>query len=545
MRFVDKLLDRYSKLKSDRSNFDNVWQEISDYFIPDQHGITSQKAQADNSRRRQIFSTTGGTSAEILASSLHSGLTNPSIKWFNLGLNETESQTEELDVFFEMSRDVIFSKLNNSGSGFPAQNHEFIFSLVTYGTACMFIEYSQSRDIKFNTVPIQHVYVSEDKYGEVDTIFRKMCLTKRQLLSRFGDRVHENHLKNRENDLDREVEVIHVILPAAEAEVTKNKMFNFASYYIDVENRHIMTVSGYYENPYILTRFSKLPNEIYGRSPAWHALPTVKMLNSINKSLLQGVQLQAAPPLLVADDGVLMPMQAKPNGLIHGGISMDGTERVRPLQVGANPQSIEAIIQMYNQQVRDMFFVDQASLSGANSYRTATEVIQIQQEKFKLLAPYIARLQTEYLTKLLDKVFNILIRDGELGEVPEQLLESEYNVVYTSPMAMLQKSSDVQQFNQFMQIAAPLVQINPSALDFIDFDKAIKKIAQDIGVWASIQKSEEQVISERRQRQEQQQVQQGIMEAQAGSQVGVDLSTIAANMAKTRPERVEITNTKA
>ena len=76
----------------------------------------------------------------------------------------------------------------------------------------------------------------------------------------------------------------------------------------------------------------KASNEIYGRSPAMTALPDVKMLNEMSKTTIKAAQKQVDPPLLVPDDGFLLPVRTVPGGL---NFYRSGTrDRIEPLNIG-------------------------------------------------------------------------------------------------------------------------------------------------------------------------------------------------------------------
>ncbi len=49
----------------------------------------------------------------------------------------------------------------------------------------------------------------------------------------------------------------------------------FASCYIEPDNKHEISQSGFNEFPYVVPRYLKASFEIYGRSPAMTALPDV------------------------------------------------------------------------------------------------------------------------------------------------------------------------------------------------------------------------------------------------------------------------------
>ena len=54
------------------------------------------------------------------------------------------------------------------------------------------------------------------------------------------------------------------------------------------------------------------------------ALPDVKMLNEMSKTTIKAAQKQVDPPLLVPDDGFILPVRTVPGGL---NFYRAGTER--------------------------------------------------------------------------------------------------------------------------------------------------------------------------------------------------------------------------
>ena len=71
-----------------------------------------------------------------------------------------------------------------------------------------------------------------------------------------------------------------------------------------------------------------------GRSPAMVALPDVKMLNLMSKTIIQAAQKQIDPPLLVPDDGFLLPIRTQPGGLNF--FRSGSRDTITPLNTGAN-----------------------------------------------------------------------------------------------------------------------------------------------------------------------------------------------------------------
>ena len=60
-----------------------------------------------------------------------------------------------------------------------------------------------------------------------------------------------------------------------------------------------------------------------------------------------------------------------------------------------------------------------------NSRMTAREVMERTQEKLQQLGPVVERLQDEFLTLILQRVYNIIDRSGGFPPVPEELQDFE------------------------------------------------------------------------------------------------------------------------
>ena len=75
---------------------------------------------------------------------------------------------------------------------------------------------------------------------------------------------------------------------------------------------------------------------------------------------------------------------------------------------------------------------------------TATEVMQRNQEKMRILGPAIARLQQELLQPLIIRVFNIMLRGKRFLQAPDILAGQEIDIEYVSPVALAQKGQELE-----------------------------------------------------------------------------------------------------
>jgi hypothetical protein len=290
-------------------------------------------------------------------------------------------------------------------------------------------------------------------------------------------------------------------------------------------------MSGFKEFPFVVPRYLKASHEIYGRSPAMTALPDVKMLNEMSKTTIKAAQKQVDPPLLVPDDGFILPVRTVPGGL---NFYRSGTrDRIEPLNIGANnPLGLNMEEQRRNS-IRNAFYVNQLMMQQGPQM-TATEVIQRNEEKMRLLGPVLGRLQSELLKPLIDRVFAIMIRKNIFLPAPEFLAGKDIEIEYVSPLAKAQKSSELQSIMRGIEIMGSLANVAP-VFDYINFDKLVKHLLDIVGVPQKVLKPQAQVNSERQQKQQQQeqamQMQQLQQIAQAGGQV--------APLAKALPEEAK------
>ena len=84
--------------------------------------------------------------------------------------------------------------------------------------------------------------------------------------------------------------------------------------------------------------------------------------------------------------------------------------------------------------IRAVFYVNQLQLQQGPQM-TATEVIQRNEEKMRLLGPVLGRLQSELLKPLIDRAFNILLRKNMFTPAPEFLAGKDIEIEYVSPLA--------------------------------------------------------------------------------------------------------------
>ncbi len=517
------ILSRYERLEGQRQNWETHWQEVADYMQPRKADVTKQRARGDK-RMEQVFDSSPIQAVELLAASLHGMLTNPSTPWFTLRFKDEDIDNEdEAKLWLEASTDAMYTAFNRSN--FQQEIFELYHDLITFGTAAMFIEEDDDDIIKFSTRHINEVFIAENDKGRIDTIYRRFNISARAAIQKFGESVSSDvQGKATKNPYD-EVEILHAVYPRSEFNPNKKDKANmpFESVYMEYKNGNELSVGGFKEFPFVVPRYLKASNEIYGRSPAMTALPDVKMLNEMCKTTIKAAQKQVDPPLLVPDDGFLLPVRTVPGGL---NFYRSGTrDRIEPLNIGANNPLGLNMEQQRRDSIRAVFYVNQLMMQQGPQM-TATEVIQRNEEKMRLLGPVLGRLQSELLKPLIDRVFAILLRNNMLPQAPEFLSGRDIEIEYVSPLAKAQKSTELQSIMRAVEILGSLANVAP-VFDYVNFDNLVKHLADIVGVPQKILKSQSQVNAERQQAQQQQQEMQQMQQLQQVAKAGGDIAPLA------------------
>ena len=528
-----KLLSRFDRLKSQRQNWETHWQEVADYMMPRKADVTKQRARGDK-RTEMIFDSSPLQAVELLAASLHGMLTNPSTPWFTLKFkNEDINTNEEAKLWLEGATESMYTAFNSSN--FQQEIFELYHDLITFGTSCMYIQEDDKDVLKFSTRHVKEIYIAEDDKGRIDTVYRKFNLSARAVVQAFSfdNKISSDVLTLSQKDPYQDVELLHAVYPRADFNPNLKDKENmpFESVYIEMKTGNELSVSGFQEFPFVVPRYLKASHEIYGRSPAMTALPDVKMLNEMSKTTIKAAQKQVDPPLLVPDDGFLLPVRTVPGGL---NFYRSGTrDRIEPLNIGANNPLGLNMEQQRRDSIREVFYVNQLQLQQGPQM-TATEVIQRNEEKMRLLGPVLGRLQSELLKPLIDRTFNILLRREQFISVPEFLSNQDIEIEYVSPLAKAQKSSELSSITRAIEILGSLANVAP-VFDYINFDALVKHVANIVGVPQKILKPQTQVNAEREEQAAQAEQQQQMAQMQQVAQAGGDI----APLAKALPEEAK------
>ena len=516
-----ELKNNLSRLMDRRSNWETHWQEVADLIIPRKSDIIDHKVKGDK-RHLEVFDATAIHSLELLASSLHGMLTSSANRWFSLRFKETlMNENDEAKEWLENVTDKMYIAFQRSN--FQQEIFETYHDLCAFCTAGMFIEEDETSIVRFSARHIKEIYISENARGLVDCIYRRFKLTAKAAVEKFGienvSREIQNIVKHSPFD---EVEFCHVVKPRDIYNPKKEDKMNmpFISVYMEMDSGKIISIGGFREFPYVVPRFLKASNEIYGRSPGMNSLPDVKVLNKMVEVGLKAAQKQVDPPLLVPDDAMMLPIRTAPGSLNY--YRAGSRDRIEALNIGANNPLGLNMEEQRRKAISQTFHVDQL-LVTENRNMTATEVAQRAEEKMRILGPTLGRLQVELLNPTVVRVFNIMLRNNLFPPAPEILQDQEIDVEYVSPMALAQKGQELSSIIRGLEIFGQISQVAP-VTDYIDPQGLVKEIIKILGIPAKVIRSDAEVQQITEEKQAAQQQQMDMMNAVQESQVAKNIA---------------------
>lgn len=525
-----KIIQRFQELKDQRSSWEPLWRDIRDYCLPDMGCFSGEDASDGHKRYGRILDPEAIDCADILAAGLLSGVSSPSRPW--LKLTTMDDDLDKIPSVAEWLNQVqrrmltVFSKAEIYN-----QLHQSYLELVAFGSACTMILPHPEEIVHLQNLTIGQYWLADDPFGRVDTVYRKLSMTAKQMVQQWGlEAVSSAVRTDYETKPYAKHDVIHAVEPRLERDVDKRDNLNAPYLSVYFEEHHpdkVLSESGFRDFPALCPRWMTIGGSVYGRGPGAKALSASKALQQMQYRLATLIDYYSDPPIAYPDTFTNALRHMKPSGRIPINAGANELNSLRTAwEVKSDPNAVLTAIQARRQDIQRLYYVNvfQMIAANQNSERTATEVQALEQEKVMMMGPVLERLHSELLDPLVSNTFNFMVENNALPPIPEDLKGRNLSVEYISVLAEAQRNSSMTGIVRWAQQIGMLAQINPNAIDKIDVDKAIDELADVNGVPPSLIVSGDKVAlirQERAQQQEQMvQAEQMPMQAQALRDLG-------------------------
>lgn len=543
MQDIKYLSGEYSEACRDRATAEVEWQRIAEFLLPNLSGISARHVEGSK-KTRKLFDTTGIDALDKLTTLIIGTATSSVVRWFSLQHSDTDiNLMSDVQYWLEDTAQRMFTAINESN--YRTAGPEAIREYVAFGTGNLFCaemepvyaRHSGFRGLFFQGVPIGTYTISEDGIGRVRQTTREFLMPAGAMFKRWpeGDYSRDTMKLIREKPWQR-VSVCH--------DVRESGRHFKSCYYLmsnspglawnrghSLNNAEYIHEGTFEDYPFFSPRWDKATGEIWGFGRGHLALPEVATLNRARQLKLRQWNLAVNPPIMALDDGVI----GQPR-IVAGAINRIRIENaLMPFQTGVNFNH-EAIPENESKlQIRQLFYTEQI-LQFAPQAKTppsATEVIQRMEFLHQLLGPSIGRLQDEFMTPMLARVFNLMLRAGAFLPMPEILQQQGgLGIVYEGPLARAQRSDELRAIGDTMAVVSNLAAIDPGAWDNYDLDLMARDASRITGASKRYLRTPEAVEQQRAQRAEAQQAQMQAAMLQQGAAAAKDMGAAQANFAK-------------
>jgi hypothetical protein len=521
---VQGIMREFSQYQVRRSTFAGQWEEVAELILPtsrntffyQNYNFPGQK------KTQQQVDASGALALHRFCAIADSLVTPRNMQWHGLQSDDYVMKDRATRLWFENTTRMLFRARYDANANFAAQNYNNWQSLGAFGNATMYVDKYDNRwngggfGLRYKSVPLGETFFGENHQGQVDRMIRWFRLTPYQAVQKWGiERLPAALMAPLKQDSQWPYNFLHCVRPRSDdydPEAIDERSLPFQSHYVSIEGQCLMQPPGGYQTfPYAVSRYDQTPGEVEGRGPAQLVLPSLKTLNAQKVIFLKQGHRSADPVLLTADDGVV-GMSMRPGAMNKGGVSAKGELLVHTLPTGDIKISLE-MMQEERTIIDDVFLVSLFKVLSENPNMTATQVIELVNEKGMLVAPTLGRQHTEYVGGFVPRELDLMAEMGMVDPLPPRLREAlrgrglaGISVTDTSPLAKAAMMGEAAGFNRWIENLTKTASEmqDPSWLDVVNADVASRDMAEIYSVRESWTATDDQIAAKRKGRADQQ-----------------------------------------
>ena len=505
----NRLDRRMSALKGERETFVPHWRELTDFLSPRTGKYLVTDTNKGAKKNNSIINSCATTALRTLKSGMHAGRTSQSRPWFRLTVDD-DAMMESKSV-----KSWLYEVENRMRLVFARSNFYNVMPQIYgvaggHGTAAVAVLDDPHAIIRCYPFPIGSYMLAMNDHLKVDTLYRELPMTVRQMVMQFGLDSVSSAIKAAwdRGDYDRVYEVCHAIEPNQDRDPDKlsNRHKPWRSVYWETasQEKRLLSESGYDSFPVMCPRWDVEGDDVYGYSPGMDALGLVKGLQFAEKRKAEALDKLTRPPMLADSSLQMQRTSILPGEVTYiDNLAAQANAGFRPAyQFNPNINEIRADIEAIKQEIRKIFFEDLMMMFASSDVQnvTAREVEERHQEKLLVLGPTIERFGEELYDPTIDRTFGMMLLRGMIPPPPPEIQGADFKVEYISVMAQAQKLVGTASMERVAGYVGNMAAFTPEAVDKLDIDAAIDEYANMHGVPPSVIRSKDDVDSIRAQR---------------------------------------------
>lgn len=574
---ASELRQKLEQMRAVRAPLEPLYRKLQRFILPET-GNFEEVAPIEkvDTGYEYLHDATATDAIDVLGAGMLGGMTSPARPWFRLTTRspKLDESTSVKRWLAEVQREMqmVFAKSN----AYQALNNAYL-ELACYGTACLIALPSSNRVIHLHELTCGEYWIEEDAEHRVDTVYRKITMTARQMVDTFGENAVSEAVRKLASDprscFERRT-VIQAIEPRPDYDRSKKSRNKYDMPYRSVyfeetqgtygnsvteddmsvpDQDRVLREEGFKTFPCLVPRWTISKRSPYGRSPAMKALGVVMALQQETAIKDQATDYAVNPPLLVPEEYESKPLDFGPGGVSYCNLSQ--AQQVKTAwDVNLDINAVKVDIEDKRQCINNYFYKDLFLMLAqtARYGRTAYEVEKLDKEKMLIMGPVLERLHLELLDPLISTTLQCMRRFNLIPEIPDELKsygddilgEGQYsdteadddgkaddylNIEYVSILAQAQRAAGVDAMSNYVQSIAGASQIWPDAVDMLNVDKWARELADQLGVDPELVPSQEEVDAAREVRAQRQQQAQQLEQAQQLAKAAKDIPQVSSS----------------
>lgn len=494
----------YSRLVSERSSFDAHWRDVADFLFPRRVRINQPGDRNKGDRRNQnIINSTARFASRTLQSGMHAGLTSPARPWLRITVPDKQlAKRPAVRAWLQEVTNQLLQvfALSNTYNALPTVYGD----MGIFGTAAMGLMEDRKDLLRCYNYPIGSYVLGRDARGLVSIFGRELELTVLQVVEEYGLKADGYTIDWSKlsptvkalwerSDYESPVTVRWMVLtnPHFNPELAEARFKRFRSCHWETGNTEpvFLRESGYDEFPILAPRWEVTGEDSYGTDcPGMMAHGDNRQLQGMEKAHGKAVQKSVDPPLQGPASLRTQKTSMLPGDITYVDVreGMQGLKAVH--EIGLNLQHLGLNLEKVEYRIKRAFYEDLfLMLATQDPYRgsappTAREVDERHEEKLLALGPVLERTNDELLDPMVDRTFNILLRNGLIPDPPPEIQGSRMQPEYISILAQAQQLVGVVSQDRFLSTLVPLVEVFPEAKAKVKINRIIDNYVEMLGV---------------------------------------------------------------
>jgi len=529
----DELNKIYKNMFTAQQRWLDQWKKIRDYINPYIGFFEGENPNDGNRSDDRMINTAPLMANNIQAAGMQDGMTSPFRPWFKTTVDGIDENDNDAGQWCDLTTEILLDIF--ARSNFYDSAIQFYKELGAPCTAVMWVDEDPEHVVWYRTFTIGEYAIGTTRHDKIDRFARRIQFTSKDMIDNFGedncpDTIKQTVIENKNYDTYEEVK--HLIIPNPnynpKSAVYWAKKFISLYWTEKAPADDYLKIEGFDEFPMAVSRWDTKGADIYGRGPGWYALSLSMSLQELEMDIRDGIARGVRPSVIAP---VEMLERGGINSLPDGVNYYPRSEGAQPIQalyqVQLQLQEAEAKKQQIIQDINQHFFVDLfRMLEGMENTGqiTAREIIERVQEKMSQIGPVLNRLQHEFLQPVIERTFNIALRNGIIPPPPDSIQGMNLKIEYVSNMAQAQKMQGLTAIQEGVQFATEMAEAFPDTLDIINGDETLKAYLKMLGTPAATINSQDQINQVRQAKQKQMQMQQAAQMGTAAAQGAKTLS---------------------